>query len=119
MYKGKKTLLYNGEILWAHHHPVVHNEEERYSWEAIIVLPGVEVIPWYCFRYCRNIKVVIMADTVRRIEWGAFVKCVSLDFVQLSRNLEYIGRAFYKCESLTSIFIPPLNYRELPKFLVS
>ena len=105
MYKGKKTLFYNGEILRdAHRHPVVHNEEERYSWEAIIVLPGVEIIPAFTFYDCRNVNKVIMSDTVRRMEESAFDACRSLEFVKLSRNLEFIGKlAFCVCKSLTSI----------------
>ena len=56
MYKGKKTLLYNGEILFDSYIYeygeddedaifLIYNEEERKSWEVIIVLPGVDVIP--------------------------------------------------------------------------
>ena len=110
MYKGKKTFFYNGEELWDNEErePLVYNKEERDSWEVIIVLPGVEIIPGWTFCNCAKIYKVIMDDTVRRIEWGAFEKCVSLDFVKLSRNLEYIGHAaFYACYSLPSIFIPP------------
>ena len=115
MYKDKKTLFYNGEILsgargleelslaWRLH------LIEQDSWQVIIVLPGVQVIPnnTFCL-YCRHVKTVIMADTVRRIEENAFKFCSSLVFVKLSRNLEYIGMyAFECCKSLTSIFIPP------------
>ncbi|GFH61977.1 hypothetical protein CTEN210_18453 [Chaetoceros tenuissimus] len=54
-----------------------------------------------------------MADTVERIESYALCVCKSLEFVKLSRNLEYIGEdAFGECESLTSIFIP-LSCREI------
>jgi len=49
-----------------------------------------------------------MSDTVKRIEYGVFKSCSSLEFVKLSTNLEYIGEwAFENCESLTAIFIPP------------
>ena len=112
MYKGKRTLFYNGEILWdedyGYGHPLIYEEEERQSWEVIIVLPGVEIIPENTFYDCENLEKAIMADTVKRIEDGAFEYCESLKFVKLSRNLEYIGEwAFFGCESLTSIFIPP------------
>ncbi|GFH50296.1 hypothetical protein CTEN210_06772 [Chaetoceros tenuissimus] len=110
MYKGKKTLFYNGEILWDADEGeyLVYDEEEQHSWEVIIVLPGVEVIPEETFSGCDKIETVIMADTVRRIEWSAFASCNSLVFVRLSRNLEVIGDyAFCGCDSLTSIFIPP------------
>ncbi|GFH61890.1 hypothetical protein CTEN210_18366 [Chaetoceros tenuissimus] len=112
MYQGKMTLFYNGEKLWegmGWSRPLIYDTRERRSWEVIIVLPGVEVVPEDAFVYCKNVKIVLMADTVRRIEFRAFAYCRSLEFVKLSRNLEFIGvAAFSNCDSLTSIFIPPL-----------
>ena len=112
MYKGKKTFFYNGEILWEGDdedgRPLVYNMEERNTWQVIIILPGVEMIPEWTFYSCYNVKIVIMTDTVRRVESGGFYRCIRLDYVRLSQNLEYIGLwAFHRCESLTSIFIPP------------
>ena len=110
MYKGKKTLFYNGEILVDRDATefFLYDEEERQSWEVIIVLPGVEVIPENTFRWCFNVEKVIMADTVKRIEEYALFNCKSLSQVRLSTRLEYIGRiVFGYCASLTSIFIPP------------
>ncbi|GFH47099.1 hypothetical protein CTEN210_03574 [Chaetoceros tenuissimus] len=109
-YRGKRTLFYNGEILFDDDtiEPLVYDYEERDTWQVVMVLPGVEVIPEWTFRCCRNVETVIMADTVKRIEYSGFDCCSSLEFVKLSRNLEYIGSgAFLFCESLTSIFIPP------------
>ncbi|GFH47048.1 hypothetical protein CTEN210_03523 [Chaetoceros tenuissimus] len=110
MYKGKKTLFYNGETLvdgWTGDW-LIYNGDERQSWEVIIVLPGVEIIPERTFRDCFYIETVIMANTVRRMESGAFNNCMSLVFIKLSRNLEFIGsHTFWCCKSLTSIFIPP------------
>ncbi|GFH52545.1 hypothetical protein CTEN210_09021 [Chaetoceros tenuissimus] len=115
MYRGKRTLFYNGEKLrdtnnWK---KIVYNDEEHDSWEVIIVLPGVEIIPDSALCQCKNVKTVIMADTVRRIEHQGFCFCRRLEFVRLSRNLKYIGSCTFKgCESLTSIFIP-LSCREI------
>ncbi|GFH56885.1 hypothetical protein CTEN210_13361 [Chaetoceros tenuissimus] len=47
-----------------------------------------------------------MAGTVKRIEHVGFIGCRSLEYVKLSRNLEYGENTFYSCWSLTSIFIP-------------
>ena len=112
IYREKKTLFYNGEILWEgdEHdgNPLIYDWEERESWEIVIILPGVEVIPTNTFRCCIEVETVIMADTVRRIKKEAFEECWSLKFIKLSRNLEYIGEwALWSCHSLTSIFIPP------------
>ena len=83
MYKGKKTLFYNGEnIGWDDDSRKfrIYNKEEMQSWQVIIVLPGVKVIPFYTFGACyhQNIETVIMADTVRRIEKSAFHTSTSL-----------------------------------------
>ncbi|GFH44675.1 hypothetical protein CTEN210_01149 [Chaetoceros tenuissimus] len=119
MYKGKKTLFYNGETLYDDENGefLVYDEQERFSWQVIIILPGVEVIPDSTFcSCCCNVETVIMSDTVRRVEDGAFSQCWSLEYVRLSRNLEYIGEsAFFECRSLTSIFIPP-SCREIGKW---
>ena len=110
MYKGKKTLFFNGEKLFnvENLECLVYDWEERQTWEVIIVLPGVEVIPHHTFYMCHNVKTVIMADSVRRMKKSAFKYCKNLIFVKLSRTLQFIGvEAFWYCESLTSIFIPP------------
>ncbi|GFH44378.1 leucine-rich repeat domain-containing protein [Chaetoceros tenuissimus] len=108
MYKGKKTLFYNGEKLCKSGFYRCYKKEERQTWEVIIVLPGVEVIPEWTFWSCSNVETVIMADTVRRIESSAFSNCEKVAFVKLSTSLEYIGTfAFSTCATLTSIFIPP------------
>lgn len=108
MYKGKMTYFYNGEILFDHPlNPLIYNREERDKWQVIIVLPGVQIIPWGTFTECYNVETVIMADTVTRIGIAAFSWCRKLAFVRLSRNLEYIGHnVFDHCKSLTAIFIP-------------
>ncbi|GFH50055.1 hypothetical protein CTEN210_06531 [Chaetoceros tenuissimus] len=112
MYKGKKTLFWNGEPLYStkseSDEPRIYDEQERESWKVLIVLPGVEVIPYATFRKCNQLETVIMSDSVRRIEDWAFHNCWSLVFIKLSRNLDYIGiDSFEDCTSLPSIFIPP------------
>ncbi|GFH52692.1 hypothetical protein CTEN210_09168 [Chaetoceros tenuissimus] len=80
---------------------------ERLSWQQIIIVDGVTEIPAWTFYECYNIKRVIFANTVMRIEESAFLKCKSLVLIKLSVNLEYIGeRAFGYC-NLLSVFIPP------------
>ena len=118
MYKGKKTLFYNGENLWDKENGrrLIFSQEERLSWEVIIILPGVEVIPQFTFEGCDNVKTVIMADTVKRVESQTFGGCRNLEYVKLSKSLESIGySAFDCCFSLTSIFIPP-SCREIGDF---
>ena len=92
MHEGKKTLFYNGEtfidgeIDWLYENPRIHDRTERGTWEVIIILPGVEVIPEGTFSHCINVTKVIMNDSVRKIEISAFENCNSLEFIKLSSN---------------------------------
>ena len=54
-----------------------------------------------------EIEEVIIPDTVKRIELGAFYECYNLKKVKLSTALTYIGEvAFYNCDALESLTIP-------------
>ncbi|GFH57184.1 hypothetical protein CTEN210_13660 [Chaetoceros tenuissimus] len=109
MYKGMRTLFWDGRNLWDRNRRmyVIYDEAERQSWQVIIVLPGVEIIPKQTFHRCWNVKTVIMADTVRRIEEWAFSLCNEVECLQLSTNLEYIGEnAFMSWFKLPSIRLP-------------
>ena len=68
IYRGKRTLFWNGEKLRGDDEYLIYNNEERDSWEVIIILPGVEIIPEGTFGNCENVETVIMSDTVQRIE---------------------------------------------------
>ena len=76
---------------------------ERLSWQQIIVVEGITVIPEYTFYGCFNIKRVIIADTVIRIGIKAFLRCMNLVYVKWSLRLKYIGEAAFKlCNLLRS-----------------
>lgn len=108
MYRGKKTLFYNGERLYSYGYgrTNVYDEKERESWRMIIVLPGVISIPSYSFYACRFLEAVIMPDSVRTINRYVFTLCVSLKFIRLSRRLKCIKHYAFDTCGLTAIFIP-------------
>ncbi|GFH47627.1 hypothetical protein CTEN210_04102 [Chaetoceros tenuissimus] len=108
IYRGKKTLFYNGERLYSYGYgrTKVYDEKERESWEMIIVLPGVTSIPSYSFYACRFLEAVIMPDSVRTINRYVFTLCVSLKFIRLSRRLKCIKDYAFDTCGLTAIFIP-------------
>ena len=81
--------------------------KERRTWQQIIVLEGVTVIPRHTFKYCYNIKRVIVANTVVRIERCAFDFCRGLVYIKLSISLEYIGPYVFRACDLSSIYLPP------------
>ena len=118
---GLLTVFYDGTILsnfdLDYEHTVFGEEDrseecesyvnERYSWQQVIVMEGVSIIPESTFNWCKNIKRVIFPSTVIRIEERAFLCCTSLVLIKLSIHLEYIGEnAFNSCD-LESVFIPP------------
>ncbi|GFH46298.1 hypothetical protein CTEN210_02772 [Chaetoceros tenuissimus] len=81
--------------------------QERQSWEQVIVLDWVTVIPEKAFIDCYNIKKVIFANTVTEIKSCAFACCRSLVHFKQSIHLERIeDGAFIGC-NLYSMFIPP------------
>ena len=91
LYKGKKTFFYNVELFWDVNSmdDLIYDTDERQTWEVIMVLPGVKVIPQHAFYECWNVKTVIMmADTVKRIEMETFFLCEKLVRIKLSRNLK-------------------------------
>ena len=59
------------------------------------------------FQGNKNIRSVIIPDTVKKIGASAFADCTNLGNVILSSNLEEMGsKAFARCELLTDIEIP-------------
>ncbi|GFH57208.1 hypothetical protein CTEN210_13684 [Chaetoceros tenuissimus] len=115
-YEGSKPLyneLLEEELSHAHQQNLDPSEEckeylsERLSWQQVIVVKGVTMIQFCSFKRCENIKRIIFADTVTRIDASAFAYCKSLYYIKLSISLRYVGRgAFHGCK-LTSVFIPP------------
>lgn len=115
---GLWTLFYDGSELFcqelqSERFPIKRRSEfakqywrERESWQQIVVLDGVSIIPRQTFHGCKNIKRVILANTVTRIEGLAFSKCLLLDDVKWSMNLEYIGLNAFKSCALKNGFIP-------------
>ncbi|GFH49334.1 hypothetical protein CTEN210_05810 [Chaetoceros tenuissimus] len=120
---GLLTLFYDGSIIDNadmnyEHYCTLDNEEdrseeckkyvrERYSWQQIIVMEGVSIIPDGTFYLCKNIKRVIFSSTVIRIEESAFLLCSSLVFIKLSIHLEYIGEKAFDFCNLKNVFLPP------------
>lgn len=75
--------------------------------EVIEGLP-VTTIGAQAFYKCINLTGLIIPNTVKEIQTGAFAECINLKNVALSENLEgYIEDAvFASCQSLESIKIP-------------
>lgn len=74
-----------------------------------VVINGGTAILGYSegFYNCKNLVSVTIADSVTRIEWGAFNSCENLTAIRLPSGITEIPEhAFTGCKSLTSITIP-------------
>ena len=81
-----------------------------YSLEGVVILPkGLEEIDYGLFSNCTSLKAVKIPDTVvKYTDNGAlFTSCSSLEFVQLSKNVDIIPNSMFEnCVSLKAISIP-------------
>ena len=68
--------------------------------------PVTEIDDW-AFYENQSIKKVILPDSVKTINYGAFSTCNNLESIDLGEGLTYLGQsAFSDCTSLTSITLP-------------
>ena len=81
---------------------VEHEELVSYK-----VKEGTEIICDSAFCFCKNLREIIVPNSVRAIGMGAFLGCESLSSIKLSGQLEVISeKAFGGCSSLRSIKMP-------------
>jgi len=67
----------------------------------------IKTIGFEAFRGSKNLKSVIIPDSVESIYGSAFEQCVSLESVIIPNGVKEIGgRAFYQCTALESIILP-------------
>lgn len=66
----------------------------------------VEIIYYNCFNYNEQLETVIMPETIKEIQYGAFYCCRNINGIKLPSNCEKIGQfAFYQT-TIESIYIP-------------
>lgn len=82
---------------------------------TLIILPGCEKIEYCTFLSCKNLKKVVIPESVVEIGGRAFRGCIRLKEVVIPKSMERIGDfAFRGCYNATIILKKPK--REL-KFL--
>ncbi|MCM1290938.1 MAG: leucine-rich repeat protein [Prevotella sp.] len=57
------------------------------------------------FKDCTKLTSVIIPNSVKNIEVGAFINCSNMKYVKLPDSIEVL-RGFYNCSSITSLEIP-------------
>ena len=86
----------NGSIL--HQNPAFSPYKE--SIKSAVIYSGIEEIEG-AFRYCYNLKNVVIPNTVKRIGDDAFINCKNLETLVLPDSVEEIGNyAFNGCNKL-------------------
>ena len=74
--------------------------------QKFVVLDGVETIAEYAF-YGRNVKNILLPDSLKTIGDYAFNKCSFLENFTLPDGLESIGSfAFVECNNISTLIIP-------------
>lgn len=80
---------------------------------SVVVIPAthntlpVTAISDYGFFRCRNLKKVVLPESITRIGKSAFGKCYSLRAINFPNSITYIGNhAFDTCMKLKSIRLP-------------
>lgn len=67
----------------------------------------VKEIGYDVFNYNKDIKSVVIPDSVTAIQAHAFQDCTALENVTMSKELVYLGiGAFRRCENLTELVLP-------------
>ena len=75
--------------------------------EKVVVGGGADAIESYAFSLCKNLKSVVLPETLQEINLGAFSSCENLETVNLPEKLRIIGpKAFSGCKSLKVDSVP-------------
>lgn len=67
----------------------------------VVVIPyGVTSIGRDAFRWCEELKEIVLPDSVKAIENGAFSECSSLDITLPNASVQFTGQPFAGCKTV-------------------
>ena len=91
----------------------INEEAFAYLKCETVVLPPIEKLPMWLFQYA-DIEYIIIPESVKTIEFGAFSSCLDLSNVSFSEGLEAIkGDAFKYCNLAGQTITLPSTLKEL------
>ena len=75
--------------------------------KSIVIPNTVTTIKRRAFEDCSNLTSIVISDSVTTIGEGTFLGCISLENITLSNNVKILGNnAFMNCSKLASIILP-------------
>ena len=85
----------------------IENSANCKNLKSIIIPDSVKSIGYYAFHRCESLISIVIPDSVKSIRDYAFAFCKKLESIVIPNFVESIGNyAFYGCKSLKSIIIP-------------
>ncbi len=88
----------------------INTDEAGHAFDGlkhIQIGPNVKAIPACAFRLDTVLTSIVIPNSVRKIGWGAFVKCTKLNSITLGSNIDTIEScAFYNCNALDTMPLP-------------
>ena len=82
-------------------------------WEAyskqikcVVIRDSVTSIGNYAFQYCTSLTSVTFSSSLKTIGEGAFYECTSLESIVIPDSVSIGGSTFYRCFSLRSVTLP-------------
>ena len=70
-----------------------------------VVITNSTTIGSYAFSKCKNLKNIVIPNSVKTIEENAFNNCMNLTSIEISSSIKYINEyAFNECENLMNVY---------------
>jgi len=104
---GEKIVTEIGEYAFSIDAPRVSNPTARKNIKRIVLPDSVKNIGNCAFEGCMCLKEIVLAKDLTNISSGCFAVCESLVSIAIPESVKSIGkRAFIRCTSLHEVIIP-------------
>jgi len=74
--------------------------------KCVVIRDSVTSIGNYAFQYCTSLTSVTFSSSLKTIGEGAFYECTSLESIVIPDSVSIGGSTFYRCFSLRSVTLP-------------
>lgn len=102
---GKDTVIAIGESAFSPFVSRANNKDARRNLKQVILPDTVKEIGKCAFQYCSKLESILLPKNVRKIGDRAFDKCYGISEVVIPSKLRKIERIFSDCKNLSSVVI--------------